>query len=61
MLDPRHLLWAKRWVQSPPSLKRVKLVLAVVAIASLVFGLEYYGFWPEWAQAERIPRRVITP
>ncbi len=57
MLDPRHLLRAKRMVQNPPSIKRVKLLVAVLAIAAVIFGLEYFGFWPEWAQAERIPRR----
>ena len=44
-------------VQNPPSIKRVKLLVAVLAIAAVIFGLEYFGFWPEWAQAERIPRR----
>ena len=57
MLDPRHLLWAKRWVQNPPSTKRIRLFLAVLAIALVIFALEYFGLWPEWARAERIPRR----
>ena len=57
MLDPRHLLWAKRWVQNPPSPKRIKLVFAVVAIALLVVGIDDFGFWPDWARAERFPRR----
>ena len=57
MLDPRHLLWAKRWVQNPPSPKRIKLVFAVVAIALLVVGIDYFCFWPDWARAEHFPRR----
>lgn len=48
---------AKRWSQNPPSAKRVKLVFGVLAIALLIVGLEWLGFWPEWARAERMPRR----
>ncbi|KEJ88404.1 hypothetical protein [Sulfitobacter donghicola] len=57
MLDIRHLLRAKRWAQNPPSAKRVKLVLTAIALALLIVGLEHFGFWPEWAKAERLPRR----
>jgi hypothetical protein len=57
MMDPRHLMRAKRWVQNPPSAKRVKLIFGVIALALLVVGLERFGFWPDWARAERIPRR----
>ena len=57
MLDPRQLMRAKRWAQSPPSLKRVKLVFAAVALALIIVGLEHFGLWPDWAKAERIPRR----
>lgn len=57
MLDLRHLMRAKRWVQNPPSAKRVKLVFAAVAIALIIVGLEHFGFWPEWAKAERMPRK----
>lgn len=57
MMDLRHLMRAKRWAQNPPSAKRVKLVFGVIAIALLIVGLERLGFWPDWARAERIPRR----
>jgi hypothetical protein len=57
MLDLRHLMRAKRWVQNPPSAKRVKLVFGVIALALMVVALDYFGFWPEWAKAERIPRK----
>ncbi|MEQ6203856.1 hypothetical protein ABMC88_12440 [Sulfitobacter sp. HNIBRBA2951] len=56
MLTPRHLMRAKRWVQNPPSARRVKFVFGAVALALLVVGLEHFGFWPEWAKAERIKR-----
>ena len=57
MLQLHHLLRAKRWVQNPPSAKRVKLVFGAVAIALVIVGLERLGFWPDWATAERLPRR----
>ena len=57
MLDPRQLMRAKRWAQNPPSLKRVKLVFAAVALALIIVGLEHFGLWPDWAKAERLPRR----
>ncbi|MEH6644966.1 hypothetical protein [Sulfitobacter sp.] len=56
MLSLRHLMRAKRWAQNPPSLKRVKLVFAAIALALIILGMEHFGFWPEWAKAERIPR-----
>ncbi len=59
-MDPRHLFWMKRWVQNPPSLKRIKFIFAVAAIAAVIFGLEYFGLWPEWAKTERLPRRPIA-
>mgnify|MGYP006074966377 CR=1 FL=1 len=58
MLDPRHLMRAKRWVQSPPSMKRIKLVGEVIIIVAMIFGLEHFGYWPNWATAERVPRRL---
>jgi len=57
MLDPRHLMRARLWARNPPSAKRVKLVFGAIALALLVVGLHKLGFWPDWAQAERIPRR----
>ena len=60
MLDLRWLMMAKRWVQNPPSIKRVKLVFAVIILVAVIFGLEHFGFWPDWATAERVPRRLIT-
>jgi len=44
----------KRWTQNPPSARQVKFVLAIVLIAAVVFGLEYWGWWPDWATSERI-------
>lgn len=57
MLGPRHFMRAKRWAQNPPSAKRVMLVFGAILIALAILGLDYFGLWPEWAKADRIPRR----
>ncbi len=57
MLNPRHFLRMKRWAQNPPSWGRAKLVFGVIVVALVIVALEHFGFWPEWAKAERIPRK----
>jgi len=55
-----NIVWfmrMKRWVQNPPSAKRVKFVFAIILAAAVIFGLEYVGWWPDWATGERIGRR----
>lgn len=51
------LMRMKRWVQNPPSPRRVKAVFIIIAIAAAIYGIEYMGWWPEWATAERMNRR----
>ncbi|MFG6582712.1 MULTISPECIES: hypothetical protein [unclassified Sulfitobacter] len=57
MMDPRWLLRMSQWARNPPSGKRVILVLAIIAAALAVGLVEWLGYWPDWATAERIPRR----
>lgn len=56
-MNPIWLLRMSRWARNPPSARRVKLVLAVVAIIAVIWGIERMGWWPDWATAERMPRR----
>lgn len=62
MNNMNWLLRATQWVRNPPSPGRVKLVLAIVAIAIAIVAIEKLGFWPDWATLEggrgqpRIPR-----
>ncbi|SDG19754.1 hypothetical protein SAMN04489759_105131 [Sulfitobacter delicatus] len=56
-MDPRWLLRMSLWVRNPPSLKRVILVFAIIAAALAIGLVEWLGYWPDWATAERIPRR----
>lgn len=56
MLDPRQLLRASMLARNPPSEKRVKFVFGVMAIALVIGGIEWMGWWPDWATSQRIPR-----
>ena len=51
------LMRMRRWVQNPPSKERVKLVLWIIVILAVIFGIEYFGYWPEWATSERLKLR----
>jgi len=48
----------KRWVQNPPSPKRIKLVFAVVAICAALVLFEHYFGWPDWLMVNDRPRRM---
>lgn len=55
------MLWlmrASRWVRHPPSAGRVRLVLAVIALAVIVVILDKTGYWPDWARMDRMRRTV---
>jgi len=54
--NPRHLLRMARWAHRPPGEKRVKLVLAVVALALAIWGLEQLFGTPDWMQIESLRR-----
>ncbi|MCV6586881.1 MAG: hypothetical protein OIF47_15225 [Marinibacterium sp.] len=51
------LLRMSRWARNPPSTRRVVLVFGVIALCLLIAGIEAMGWWPDWANAERMPRR----
>ena len=57
MMDPRWLLRMSNWARNPPSMKRVIVVFAIIAAALAIGLIEWLGYWPDWATAERIPRR----
>lgn len=44
------MIWFLRmakWARHPPSAKRVKLVLAVIALCLILFAIERWVGWPE--------------
>jgi hypothetical protein len=47
---------ARLWVRNPPSPARMKLVFGVIAAALVIVAMEHFGFWPDWATAQRLPR-----
>lgn len=56
-----NLIWllrASRWARNPPSARMVKLVLAIVAVGLVLAGLQWAGWWPDWATVET-PRRAV--
>jgi hypothetical protein len=55
-VNPNWLFRMSRWARNPPSAKRVKLVFGIIALAFVIWGIEWLGYWPDWATAERIPR-----
>ncbi|NYI29671.1 hypothetical protein [Sulfitobacter geojensis] len=56
-MNPVWLMRMSQWARNPPSAKRVKLVFGIIAIAAVIWGIEWLGYWPEWAKTERIPRK----
>ncbi|WP_371224171.1 hypothetical protein [Roseovarius sp. 2305UL8-3] len=51
-MNYRWLFKMKRWVQNPPSEKRVILVLSIVAICIVVAMIEHFIGWPELLSME---------
>lgn len=56
-MNPIWLMRMSKWARNPPSAKRVKLVFGAIILALLIVGIEWMGWWPDWATAERVPRR----
>ncbi len=52
----RHLLRMSRWARNPPSDQRVKLALGLIVLCLAIAGVEYKGWWPEWATSQ--PRKL---
>ncbi|WP_298932238.1 hypothetical protein [uncultured Ruegeria sp.] len=57
-MNPRHFLRMSQWARNPPSKRRVQLVFGIILLCLLIFGVEYMGWWPDWATGEwtRAPR-----
>jgi len=53
------LLRMKRWVQHPPSKRRIYLIGGVVLICLSIGLIEHYLGWPEWLTTDQ--RRLRTP
>ncbi len=60
MLNLRQFLRMSSWARNPPSAKRVKLVLVVIALVAAIWGLEQLFGTPDWIRINSMPRgRVL--
>ncbi|WP_170333042.1 hypothetical protein [Ruegeria arenilitoris] len=57
-MNPRHLLRMSMLVRKPPSERRVLMVFGIIAVCLIVGGIEYLGWWPEWATS---PPQKLRP
>lgn len=57
-MNPRHFLRMSLLARNPPSERRVKLVICAIMLCLVIAGIEYMGWWPDWATGEwtRAPR-----
>ncbi|VDC31970.1 hypothetical protein [Pseudogemmobacter humi] len=54
-MDPmRWLLRAKRWAAHPPPMRRVLLVLGVIAACLALAAFEWIWGWPAWLTVNRM-------
>lgn len=54
-----NLTWLIRmakWARRPPSAKMVVMVLGIVGFCLVLFAIERFIGWPDWASIERMPR-----
>jgi len=58
-MNPRWLFRMARWANRPPSEKRVRLVLGIIAVCLVIFAIEYFIGWPDWMSTE--PMRHWRP
>ena len=49
-MNIRHFLRMSRWARNPPSERRVKLVFGLILVCLILAGIEYMGWWPDWAK-----------
>ncbi len=57
-MNPRWLLRMARWARHPPSQRRFYTVAAAVGIALVIYALDRWDMWPDWATTEKLPTRL---
>jgi len=55
------LLRMKRWVQSPPSPRMIKLGLFVIGVAAVLYTYETFYGWPDWLTVNETRRGILRP
>jgi hypothetical protein len=49
------------WFRRPPSLQRLVMFAAVIALGLAVLGLEKAGLWPSWMTLDKPAREMRLP
>lgn len=49
------LLRMSRWARRPPSMRRVMLGLAVVALCLILYAINEIWGWPTWLTPNQVP------
>lgn len=55
-MNPRWLFRMAKLAHRPPSERRVKVVLGVIAVCLLLFAFEFFIGWPDWLSVEPFAR-----
>lgn len=53
-MNIRHFLRMSKWARNPPSERRVKFLFGVILACLVIAGIEYLGWWPEWARVQSL-------
>ena len=56
MFNLNWLMRMQRWSRRPPSMNRVLMLVAIVALCLALAGLQHFGLWPDWATMTRAQR-----
>jgi hypothetical protein len=58
-VNPHWLMRMALWARRPPGWRRVRFVLAIVALCLLLVALERVFGWPDALSPDRAPQRWI--
>ena len=57
--NPRQFLRMTKWARQPPSDRRVKLIIGILALCLLLLAVERLVGWPDWLTLPDTPRGRI--
>jgi hypothetical protein len=60
MFNIRHMVRMAQWARHPPSDRRVKMVIGILAVCLLLFGIERIFGWPTWLTLPNAPKGQIN-
>ena len=60
-MDLNWLLRMTHWLRHPPSGRQLRFMLAAVALALLLVGVEHFWGWPDWLRVNGSQMRLPKP